>query len=352
MAANPAEAWAAGEIRRAAQSGAYSPGALTRAGEYLLRGGMTAAASAAARHAAPRARCLLPASVLGIRCALRERDREWALDCTRQAIRASLHPSAAIYEKFVAIKTADGTITPDGEMVEALKSLRREDPSNPLWAQMLGYVRFKRGGIDLIDALRHMSAALQQGATNRLPYLIAAEAARLRGSPRQAVDLLRSGLRRYPEDLDMLNNLAFTLAFLPDGAAEAVRYLPDLLARGGGNPHILDTASLVYLRSGLTNEAGRLIASILDRSDKSSRTWFVTKTRQAEMAFRAGKLAAASKILQDALGSGVSISDDDLLPASELMARIEARKLEEMARTNAFRRLAPTAAPPAAAASP
>ena len=62
-------AWALTNVLSAASSGAFNPAAMTRAGEYLARGDMFGAASAAARDATARARGLLPAYFLGLRCA-------------------------------------------------------------------------------------------------------------------------------------------------------------------------------------------------------------------------------------------------------------------------------------------
>ena len=75
----------------------------------------------------------------------------------------------------------------DPEMIEALQNLRREEPSNPLWAEMLGYVRFRRGGWEIVDALSQMTDALSRGAQNfSLP------------SSRQAVRCPRRSRRNHP----------------------------------------------------------------------------------------------------------------------------------------------------------
>ena len=41
----------------------------------------------------------------------------------------------------------------DADVVQALKSLRIDDAANPLWAQMLGFIRFKRGAGVTVTAL-------------------------------------------------------------------------------------------------------------------------------------------------------------------------------------------------------
>lgn len=327
------------EIRSAAAQRAFPAETFTRAGDYLLRGGMTGLAREAAACAVADARGLLPAYVLGIRCALALRDTRRALECTRLAINASLRPSPALYAELVALKSSDGRAVTDAEMVEALKALRREAPDDPLWAQMLGYARFRRGGPEVIDALRHMNAAIRAGATNRLPYVVAAEAARLRGSPKEAVDLLEAGLRRHPDDLGMLNNLAYTLAGTDAGAAEARRFTAQLLERGADDQAILDTVAVVCLRGGRPAEARAILARLLAEAPPASRRWFVTRLRQAELAFREERFAAALDALRDALENGKDIPDEDILAANELYARAETARI---------RRTSPSGAPAAA----
>jgi len=309
----------------------YSPAAVLRAGEYLFRCGMKRAAILAAKDAIKRARGLLPAYVFGIRCALDAQDRDWALECTQQAIMLSVHPRTLFYEKLVQLKTTDATVDADAAMVDALKQLRKADPNNPLWAQMLGYVRFQRGGPEIVDALDEMQYALQAGATNRVPFLVGAEAARMSGNIARAVKLLQMGLARYPDDLAMLNNLAYALAFNPERVAEAEEILPILLERGKGDPRIMDTIAVVYLRTGRLSEAKGIATGLLDQLEAGSPAWFRVSMRKAEIALAEDRPSEAVTIIRDSLKVSRSVPDEDVLAASELLAKSELREIEKKA---------------------
>jgi len=314
--------WVEAEIRRAAKQKTYSPAAMTRAGDYLFNRGFKNIAAVAARDATGRARGLLPAYVLGVKCALTQRDRGWALLCTRKAIEASLRPPPLFYRKVVELKMENGVPTIDADMVEALSQLHRGDPGNLLWAQMLGYVRFKRGGWEILEAVNLLTGALARGATSRLAYGVAAEASRLLGNYDRAEDLLRKGLERYPDDPAMLNNLVFTLSLQPDKAAETLRLLPRLLARGGDDPQVMDTVTVAYLNCGNISKAEKHLAWLLERVEDGSPMWFRAKTHEARVAFRRHRPYQSEAILTEILKSAKRASDEDLLAANALLAEV------------------------------
>ena len=308
--------------------GAYSPATLTRAGDYLLRGGMGRAASLVAEHVAQHARGLLPAHVLGIRCAVGRVDRDWALECTGRAIRASLTPSSMVFEKLVGLKSDADRMDTDSEMVDALKQLRKAYPANPLWAQMLGYVRFQRGGLEIADSLDHMRDALRAGATNRIPYTVAAEASRLIGNTDGAIRLLRMGLEQHPGDLAMLNNLAYTLVSDTGRVAEAEAMIQELLDRGADNPSIMDTVATIHLRSGRVAAAEEILKALLPAAEPGEPLWFHLNLGLAGIAVEKKDWGAAETILKEALKRGVSVPDHDIIAANELLTRAEIGRFE------------------------
>jgi len=308
--------------------GAYSPVTLTRAGDYLLRGGMKRAATLIARHVVQRARGLLPAYVLGIRCAVEPDDREWALECTGRAINASLAPSPVLYEKLVGLKSEDDPMATDSEMVEGLKQLRKAYPSNPLWAQMLGYVRFQRGGLEIAGALDNMRDAIRAGATNRIPYAVAAEASRLIGNIDGAVNLLRMGLKQHPDDLAMLNNLAYTLVSDTGRVAEAEAMIPELMERGRDNPNVMETVATIHLRSGRTAVAEEILKALLPGSEPGEPLWFQLNLRLAEVAVEKKEWESAEDILKEALKRGSRVPDHDIIAANELLTSAEIGRFE------------------------
>lgn len=320
--------WVMDFVDEAVTSQACTPAAMTRAGDYLFRGGFTEAACIAARDADSRARSLLPAYVLAIRCAIAEKNKDWALEVTEEAIESAVTPTPAFYERYVRLKSEAEPIDLDNDMVEALKVLRQYDSENPLWAQILGYVRFHRGGWEVVDALEQMTFAINYGATNRTPYIIAAESARLLDNPDRATELLKEGLSRYPNDLNMLNNLVFTLSLVPDGVEEALDRLPALLQKARENLEVLDTASAVYTRSGLLDDAETILAQILKMVEEGSRSWFRASTRAAEVKLLRGNADAALKGLHELIRHSSGMPDDDVLVLKRLIQEAEVMRAE------------------------
>jgi Tfp pilus assembly protein PilF len=296
---------------------------MTRAGEYLLRIGMTKAATVAARDAGARAESLLSAQVLGVRCALKEENKDWAIACTARAIDASLNPPAFFYEKLVRLKSASDPMATDRDMVQALRKLRDADPENAFWMQMLGYVCYKRGGVDMIHALYEMSAAIDHGVTNRTPYVIAAEAARFLGNTERAKDILRRGLSKYPDDLPMLNNLVYLLAVEKRSVDQALQMLPSLLARAPKEDlDIRDTTAVTYLRSGMLEKAEETLRRTLADVTVGSPPWFRATLHMAEIAEKRGQPAKARQLLNDGVKQARGIPDEDVIAANLILSAV------------------------------
>jgi len=301
----------------------FSPAVMTRAGEYLLRIGMPRAATLAARSGSRRAQTLLPAHVLAVKCALLDGDRDWALRETQAAIRSSLAPPPLFYKKLVELKTVDGELQIDPEIIEALRNLRQQEPRNPLWAEMLGYIRFRRGGWEIVDALAQMLEAIQHGSTSRRAFVIAAESARLLENYERAADLLRDALEHYPGDPQLRNNLAFVLAQREDTVPEAVAISEELAAALDRLP-ILDTAAVANIRAGRTARAHELLATILARAEAGTDAAFRARMHQADLALRANRPDAAAEILTAALQDAEQVADANVLQANDLLVRARA----------------------------
>lgn len=292
---------------------------VTRAAEFLFRTERRDLAATLMRRAVGRARGLVAAHVMGVKCALYLLDREWALECTRSAIAASLAAPNLLYEQFIQLSVSDGDIQTDSETLNALRNLCKGDPDNVLWRQMLGYVRFQRGGWEIMDAMNEMMAAIDAGTTNRMPYVIAAEASRLLGNHDRACDLLRKGLEKHPGDIAILNNLAFTLADSPGKATEALDLIPSL-TREPVSPQILDTISEVYLRAGKLDDAQRATLDVLKATDNGTREWFRGQLHLAEIALARDSRKQAEDLLRQALSFSKGIPYEDILRAKRLLA--------------------------------
>ncbi|MDP6631438.1 MAG: archaeosortase/exosortase family protein [Kiritimatiellia bacterium] len=332
-------------IQTAISADAFPPATLTRAAELLLRTGYRGGAILAARKATDDARSLLPAYIIGLRCAILAGDLTWAEFCTTRALRSALQPPPDLYKKLVELKMDDGELDLDDDMVEALKNLRRSDPDNSLWPRMLAFVRFKRGGWEVLDSLNQATAALEAGATDRMTYIIGAEAARLLRNPGRAADLLRQGLQRYPGNAAMLNNLAYTLAEAPGRAATALEIIPELLERTTDSPWLIDTIALVYLRNDRLKEAEQALGWLSAEPPAGSPEAFRTQLRRAEIAFRRDELQETINILRAILKGSKGISDEDILNANRLLSKAD-ETLRQLGQRPSSASDAPTATSP------
>jgi exosortase/archaeosortase family protein len=257
-----------------------TPEALTRAAEYLYRQGRIEAAGAAAR--------------------------------------AALRVPPLFYKTLVDLKIGEDDI--DVELITALKALRAAEPDNPLWAEMLGFVRFKRGGWEYVDSLAQMTAALENGATNPLPHLVAAEASRLLGNFDRAVDLLQRGRARNPDNVPLLNNLVYTLAQQPGGSGAALALTPLLIESGGDDPAVWDTVAHAYVSAGAYDEAATVLDRIYAEQGEGTRPWFRARILDARIALARGDAERAGRILDAILLRTRGIPDEDLMTANRLRA--------------------------------
>jgi tetratricopeptide (TPR) repeat protein len=220
-------------------------------------------------------------------------------------------------------------------MVEALKNLRQSEPENYYWAQLLGYVRYRRGGWEILDAFNQMNAALSGGVTNRIAFGVAAEASRFLGNHERAAEILRAGVAFYPDDRVLLNNLVYVLTQTPGGLAEARARLPRLLTGAMDDPRVLDTAAAVYVADGDKRAAQETIAAMLTMVEAGTPLWFRAHMHAAQLAALGGRAEdyeQAIDMLRDALRACESLPDDDAVAASRLIATWNDRVAEAATR--------------------
>ncbi len=315
---------------------------LTRAADYLLRHQLPQQAATLMRHAEPNAEGLLPAHILSIRCALQTEDPQWAIRSTQQAIYTSHYPLPKLFKQLITLKTADGELTADAAIINALLNLKQLEPDATLWPQMLGYLRFQHGGWDIIDALSSMSVALDQGATNQLPFVVAAEAARLLHDVDKSIDLLKEALKHHPEDPLLINNLAFTLAHEEAHIAEATQWLPQLASMADKRNDVLDTMSYVLLRAKRSKDAYELASQLVHRASPGSRYWVRGTRYMAEATWQEGNHPRAMRMLTDLIEGQKSMTEEDMREITQLLARIS----DEHAGPEPIRRSPVIPAPP------
>lgn len=234
-----------------------------------------------------------------------------------------MRPNLFLYKKLVELKTRGDDVATDADMLEALKTLRSEDPGNALWAHLLGYVRLQRGSFDVVDAMNHMQDALEGGLTNRSTYLAGAQAAMYVDNFREAERFLREGRRHHPDDTAILNNLVHALASYPEGLPEARSLLPRLLGKGGNDPAILDTIADVYIKTAQLARAEDTVYRILRLTRADSAHAFRAKMHLARINLLRGNAVRARTILNDILTNPRLVPAEDIRSARSLLEEAE-----------------------------
>ncbi len=295
----------------------------TRAAEYLFRIGMPEPASIAAAIASDNAQSYLPAHIIAIKCALHNKDTKWALRVTKRAIDSALNPPSLLFKELVKLKVHGKKLPTDSEMVEALSNLRRNEQNNLVWAEMLGYIRFKRGNWEVMDALQEMTFAIRNGSKNKLAFVIAAESSRILNNFEQAIYILREGLKLYPDDMTLLNNLAFVLAQSGDNIGEAVEIIEKLIEKYPDNLQIRDTAVAIYIKNNNMAEAEKNIKFILNSKNIPPDILFRTKTNEASILITKKQFQQAKEILQKIISDAENIDKYDIAKAVELLNNVK-----------------------------
>ncbi len=289
-------AWAEQIVEKAISARQYSPATLVRVGDFLIRKGMTNAACSAARAAIKEGQGLLPAYVLGLQCAIITKDYGWATVCARSGAEQALEPWP-FYKVMVMLKTRAGGKDP--EVVRALEGLVAKYPSESIWAERLGEVYFMQGQTDRAMGLFQAILGGRKGQEKARPktYLLAAESARREGNLVKAVGLLKAARTLFPEDINVLNNLVYTLAQSPATVGEAVALVPELVRTGGDNFAVCDTAALVYMRAGDLKAAEEYMRKSLSRVKKGDYAWVEVYLNAVEAQIKLGKLKEARENL-------------------------------------------------------
>jgi len=291
----PAE-WAGEEVSRVISERRYSPGILVRAGDYLLRRDYTNAACLTARAAIKSGQGLLPAYVLGVTCAVKTKDFPWALACARTGAEQALEPWP-FYKIIIGLKIRSGQADPD--VIKALEGLASQYPEQSVWSERLGEIYFRKGQTDRALGVLEDALAREEGKKQALPrtYLLAAEAARREGNVGRAIKILKLCRTKFPDDVNVLNNLIFTLAQDPLHVGEAEALLPELLKSKHDDFAICDTAALVYMRAGNLVQADQYMKKSLSMVKEGEYAWLEVYLNAAETQLRLGKYKEARSSL-------------------------------------------------------
>jgi len=290
--------WLDEEIEKAAAQVKFSPGTMVRAGNLLLRKGFTGQAGAAARNAIDRCRGALPAYVLGLQCALTAGDTKWALSCVRGCIENALDPRM-FYSLMVDIKSVDKMT--DADVIAALEYLKEHSPKETQWTERLGDAYFLKGDLERADSiLDELTAGNFRGLKVR-SLLLAGETARLEEDYTRAIKILENAYAAHPDMVSVLNNLVYNLARNGDNAANLKRaseLLVKLLEVDGESAFVLDTAAVVYMKTGELEKARKYSEKARSLVRKNSYAAVEMELNAAEIMLRMGETGAARDMLK------------------------------------------------------
>jgi predicted Zn-dependent protease len=273
-----------------------------------------------------RERGLLAAHLLGLTAAEMSGDRIRALEHSEAAIAATEQAAPELFARYVKTQVTYRELTGDRSTLHALRQLRFAEPDNAFWAELLGYVRYQRGGGEVIEAGLDMQDAIASGSTNRVAFLIAADGFQRVNRFADAAAVLRQGLEVHPDDIVLLNNLAYVLAMTPDTIADAKALQAKLEPYLAGNPEIRDTWAFVLLRNGELDAARRYLAENIRELPPDSATWFRSQVNLAEVIWLQGQGEVALSMLEQLMRGARNIPDGDVLLANRLLVRIYASR--------------------------
>ena len=285
--------WAMEEVKRAASAKTFSPDTMLRVSDFLLKNGIIEPAVAAARDGISRSDNYAPAYLTGLKCAIANNDKEWALYCAKAG--ASIAPDPArFYSVLIDLESAQKE-----DLVRALEYLKEHMPDDWEWTERLGYVYFQKG--DTRRTLNLIGPLIQENINEVQleSLLMAAESARVEGMSDKAINILSAAYETHSEQLAVLNNLVYCLAQQDKTLPQARKLLPRLLEMDKDSPAVLDTAAVVYLRSGDVERADEYMKKALERLDAGmDYSALEIRLNAAEIIFRQGNLEKAKQALE------------------------------------------------------
>ena len=172
-------------------------------------------------------------------------------------------------------------------------------PEETGWGQRLGSIYFEKG--DRKRALSVLASAIGTDAEKARPdtFLLASEAARVEGDPAVARSFLETGYSIYPDRVSILNNLIYNLAQDPATLSRAKTLLPKLLEMDVKTAAVLDTAAVVYLKTGDVASAQKYSQQALKALDEDDYAALEIRLNAADILYRAGQADAARRKIEE-----------------------------------------------------
>jgi len=114
----------------------------------------------------------------------------------------------------------------------------------------------------------------------------------------KAVNILESAYAMKPDELSVLNNLVYLLAQNPNTLSRAKALMPKLLDMGSDSFAVMDTAAIVYLRSGDLEKAQEWMSKARAAIKDNSYSAPEVRLNAAEILMRSGKYKEARESIQ------------------------------------------------------
>ena len=292
-----ANAWALNYVANAIRGRRFSVETLVRGGSFLVRYGLTEAASLAARDSVKRSRALLAAHALETRCAIVTEDARWALGASHRAIEVALDPEP-FYRTIAYIKLDFGIA--DADAMRAFQYLAQNTKPSAIWEEKLGVAYYKQGQFRRSAEILRKVAADPEFIRHIELALLTAESERLLGETAMNLRTLRAAYAREPDRLDTVNNLAYALAQDKQTVPQAVALLPKLISLAEDNYLAWDTIAIIYLRSGNIEEAKRWTEKALANAPEEGYLAAEAYMNAAEIYYEAGDRKAALNLIETA----------------------------------------------------
>ncbi len=151
-----------------------------------------------------------------------------------------------------------------GYFNEAAKTTRIPDwPSYFVGDILVGSDSTVADGIKLLNGLAHGAA---DENVRVLAYRLIGQAYLVRQKFQEAADAWLEGLKYYPADWEMNNNLAYILVKYLDKAQEALTHAETAVKGSPTNPDALDTLGTVYLALKKFDDAQKMFESAIERA--------------------------------------------------------------------------------------
>ena len=202
---------------------------------------------------------------------------------------ARKNPSSAVLQYFVAKQLRD-----NGQREEARQALAaalKAQPKFTLAGLSLAQMDLEDHNLD--TSRNRVSSILSHDPKNVAALFLLGNIEDETGDRTAALDQYRKVVALDGSNLLALNNLAFHLAYVPEGQTEAVQYAQKAVEISPDNPEVQDTLGWVYYKAGMYSRAMSALQSAASQGNVPER-----KFHLALVYLKTGRQRQASEIIQ------------------------------------------------------